>query len=31
VRRRRLLPWLLLGFLAAIVAGMAIIGYFLRP
>ena len=31
VRRRRRLPWLLLGFLAAILAGMAVIGYFLRP
>ena len=31
VRRRRLLPWLLLGFLAAILAGMAVIGYFVRP
>ena len=31
VRRRRRLAWLLLGFLAAIIAGIAVVGYFLRP
>ncbi len=31
VRRRRRLPWLLLGFLAALLAGIAAIGYLLRP